>query len=76
MLCSGEGNGFFEFVVVSDGMDGLYEPARGPGGGDLDATTANVQGTTSLYCVVCGDNESTSNYNVHVHVMTSIVITY
>ena len=45
---SRERDGLFELVVVSDGMDGFYQSARGPGGGDLDASTARVEQTTSL----------------------------
>ena len=37
MTCSGEADGLFELVVVSDGMYGLHLPPTGPGGGDTDA---------------------------------------
>lgn len=48
MLGTRERDRFFEFVVISDGMDGLNQPACGPRGRDLDTSTARVEGTTSL----------------------------
>lgn len=36
VLGSGEGDSFFELVVVSYGVDCLHETAGGPGGRDLD----------------------------------------